>query len=265
MKRRVLEFCQIHGRFNQNPPGGGELKVDSLSKLLIIPLILILLISVVALSSNGQARGLCGPTYTIQAGDSLASIAQTCGVSYASLIAANPQVKNPSLISPGQTIIIPQEIIPVTGSNSTGLRRLQIAPQEGPAGTLINVSGTGFPANTTLTVGAGIVDSGPATTLQSTTDANGSFKVELRVPANALPAENWGVFASQGSGNELITVQVPFKVTSPSTTTIYVVQPGDTLSEIAARYGTTVRALLDANPDITNPDLIYPGQLIILP
>ena len=227
--------------------------------------ILILLISIVALSSNGQAQGLCGPTYTIQAGDSLASITQTCGVSYASLIAANPQVKNPSLISPGQTINIPQVIIPNTGLESADLRSLQIAPQEGPAGTPIDVSGMGFPANTTLTVGAGIVNSGPVITLQSTTDANGSFKVKLGIPANALPAENWSVFASQGSGSGLITVQVPFKVTSPNITSGYVVRPGNTLSEIAARYGSTVPALLDANPDITNPDLIYPGQLIILP
>jgi len=45
----------------------------------------------------------------------------------------------------------------------------------------------------------------------------------------------------------------------------YVVQPGDTLSGIAVRYGTTVNVLLALNPQITNPDLIYPGQAISLP
>jgi LysM repeat protein len=40
---------------------------------------------------------------------------------------------------------------------------------------------------------------------------------------------------------------------------------GDTLSEIAAALGTTVRALLAANPQIRNPDLIFPGQQIRIP
>lgn len=39
----------------------------------------------------------------------------------------------------------------------------------------------------------------------------------------------------------------------------YTVQRGDTLSEIASRYGTTVQELADIN-GITNPNLIYPGQ-----
>ena len=43
---------------------------------------------------------------------------------------------------------------------------------------------------------------------------------------------------------------------------IYVVVSGDTLSGIAARYGLSLRTLLELNPGITNPDLIYPGQKI---
>lgn len=44
----------------------------------------------------------------------------------------------------------------------------------------------------------------------------------------------------------------------------YVVQPGDTLSGIAVRFGTTVLAITQAN-DISNPSLIYPGQRLIIP
>lgn len=40
---------------------------------------------------------------------------------------------------------------------------------------------------------------------------------------------------------------------------IYIVQPGDTLSKIAARHGTTVAALLALN-GLRNPDLIWVGQ-----
>lgn len=44
-------------------------------------------------------------------------------------------------------------------------------------------------------------------------------------------------------------------------TVFYTVQSGDTLSEIASRYGTTVQELADIN-NITNPNLIYPGETI---
>jgi LysM repeat protein len=45
----------------------------------------------------------------------------------------------------------------------------------------------------------------------------------------------------------------------------YVVQRGDTLGNIAARYGVALRDLLAVNPQIWYPDLIYPGQVIGLP
>jgi LysM repeat protein len=45
----------------------------------------------------------------------------------------------------------------------------------------------------------------------------------------------------------------------------YVVQYGDTLRIIAARYGTTVSDILAVNPQIWNPNLIYVGQVICLP
>lgn len=44
----------------------------------------------------------------------------------------------------------------------------------------------------------------------------------------------------------------------------YVIQPGDTLSEIASRYGTTVSALTQLN-GISNPDKIYAGNTIKVP
>ena len=44
----------------------------------------------------------------------------------------------------------------------------------------------------------------------------------------------------------------------------YVVHPGDTLSAIAMRHGTTVAALAEAN-HLANPDLIRIGQLLTIP
>jgi LysM repeat protein len=45
----------------------------------------------------------------------------------------------------------------------------------------------------------------------------------------------------------------------------YIVEQGDTLFMIAQCHGVSLAALLAANPQITNPDLIFPGQVICLP
>ena len=46
---------------------------------------------------------------------------------------------------------------------------------------------------------------------------------------------------------------------------LYIVQPGDTLTRIAVRFNIPVGALLQANPQITDPNLVYPGQIIAIP
>lgn len=51
----------------------------------------------------------------------------------------------------------------------------------------------------------------------------------------------------------------------PGTTFDYVIQKGDTLSSIAARYGVTVHAILAVNPQITNPNIIFVGRTIKIP
>jgi LysM repeat protein len=44
----------------------------------------------------------------------------------------------------------------------------------------------------------------------------------------------------------------------------HTVQQGETLSQIAARYGTTVNTIVKAN-GLQNPDVIWPGQSLIIP
>jgi LysM repeat protein len=54
---------------------------------------------------------------------------------------------------------------------------------------------------------------------------------------------------------------------TPSPTPIrgtYEVQAGDTLSSIADQFGVDLETLAEAN-DISDPDLIYPGQVLIIP
>ena len=60
-------------------------------------------------------------------------------------------------------------------------------------------------------------------------------------------------------------IKIPTNGSIPSTPSssaeYYVVKSGDTLSGIAARYGTTYQKLAQMN-GIQNPNLIYPGQKI---
>jgi len=45
---------------------------------------------------------------------------------------------------------------------------------------------------------------------------------------------------------------------------VYVIKPGETLLEIAVRYGTTVQYLMELN-DLKDPDQITVGQELLIP
>lgn len=45
----------------------------------------------------------------------------------------------------------------------------------------------------------------------------------------------------------------------------YTVRAGDNMTVIAQRYGITLAQLEEANPQITNPNLIYPGEVVRIP
>jgi len=66
----------------------------------------------------------------------------------------------------------------------------------------------------------------------------------------------------QGIGNVLSGM---FGGPTSTSATNYTIKPGDTLSQIAADSGTTVDALLKANPSITNKNMIFAGQNLTMP
>ena len=76
----------------------------------------------------------------------------------------------------------------------------------------------------------------------------------------ANPGLGWWLYAGQ-------TLYIPngYTPNNPSTYNTYTVQWGDTLGKIATRSGTTVGNLLAVNPQISNPSLIYVGQVINFP
>lgn len=67
----------------------------------------------------------------------------------------------------------------------------------------------------------------------------------------------------RAGGYELVTVSELLGA-KPTGQTVYAVKPGDTLYKIASLYGVTVQAIVSAN-NITNPNLIYPNQLLVIP
>ena len=103
------------------------------------------------------------------------------------------------------------------------------------------------PSAVTYTVQPGDTLSGIAaaynTTYQHLADINGIANPNLIYPGQVLTISGGGAPAPQQ--------------------TVYTVQPGDTLSGIAAAFGTTYQRLAAVN-GISNPNLIYPGQQIVI-
>ena len=79
----------------------------------------------------------------------------------------------------------------------------------------------------------------------------------------ANPGLGWWLYAGQVLYIPTGSTQSP--ASYPPSGGTYIVQWGDTLGIIAGKTGTSVASLLAVNPQITNPSLIYTGQVIYLP
>ena len=87
--------------------------------------------------------------------------------------------------------------------------------------------------------------------------------VDALLRSNGIPNANF-IYAGQ-------RIMIPPSGSAPSipanvqaTTSVYTVVPGDTLSIIAGRFGTTITALMQAN-GLYNQDFIYSGQRLNIP
>ncbi|GHE26478.1 LysM peptidoglycan-binding domain-containing protein [Vulcaniibacterium thermophilum] len=154
-------------------------------------------------------------TYTVRSGDTLSGIAERHGVSLDALLRANPQIRNPNLIHSGQSVHIP---------------------------------GGGAERASSYTVRAGDTLSGIAERHGVSLDALLRANPQIRNPNLIHPGQSVHI---PGGGAERASS--------------YTVRAGDTLSGIAERHGVSLDALLRANPQIRNPNLIHPGQSVNLP
>jgi lysozyme len=178
-------------------------------------------------NSASQNTATAGETYTVQSGDTLSGIAAKFGTNYQYLASLN-HLSNPNQIYVGQTLQIrggSQPSAPVNHNNSNG----------------------------TYTIQAGDTLSGIAakfgTSYQALARLNNISNPNMIVVGQTLRI----------SGSASANVSQPS--TSYSSNGTYTVQAGDTLSGIAAKYGTSYQAIASQN-GISNPNAIYVGQTL---
>jgi lysozyme len=189
--------------------------------------------SAAAPSSGGaSATGI----YTVQLGDTLASIAQAVNVTQQALADANG-LTDPDVLWVGQKLVVPN-----------------------PA-----VGGGAGPTATGASASRYVVQPG---------DTISAIAVSLGVAPSALAAANnlSDADSLQVGQSLVIPVQGQASVSPPGTSQTagagvqrsYIVQPGDTLDSIAQQYGLDVTALETAN-GLSDSDFLQVGQTLNLP
>jgi len=218
-------------------------------------------------------------TYTVQRNDNLTEIANRFGTTVAELVRLN-NIANPNLIYPGQVLIIRENggsVTPPSGAVTYTVQRndnlTEIAARFGTTvAELVRLNNIANPnliyPGQVLIIrenGGSVTPPSGATTYTVQRNDNlteianrfGTTVAEL-VRLNNIANPNL-IYPGQ-----VLIIRENGGSTPPSGTTTYTVQRNDTLSEIAARFGTTVNALTLAN-GIADPDLIYPGQVLVIP
>ncbi len=183
--------------------------------------------------SYSNATATSQGTYTVRSGDTLSGIAARYGTSVNALARLNG-IQNPNLIYPG-------EVLKISGTAAVS------------GGSYSNATAT---SQGTYTVRSGDTLSGIAARYGTSANAlarlNGIQNPNLIYPGEVLKIS--GTAAVSGGSNSGVTA---------SGQGTYTVRGGDTLSGIAARYGTSANALARLN-GIQNPNLIYPGETLRL-
>lgn len=198
------------------------------------------------------------PIHIVQPGERLYRIGLQYGVTVDEILAVNPGITNRNLIYPGREILIP---LP---SGEPGDAVVTITPMQGPAGTTVRVSGSGLPPSSVVDIGIGPVDSEYEVVDTELTSSSGTLTTQVTLPGSMTPGQRWVVVVETADD---VIVSNAFTVTADGggSGRTYTVQPGDTLYRIAVRNGLTVDQLVAANPGITNPNLIYAGQVLTIP
>ncbi|WP_405007501.1 LysM peptidoglycan-binding domain-containing protein [Kitasatospora purpeofusca] len=194
-------------------------------------------------------------TITVRRGMTLGGIAVALGTTVAGLLSLNPQIDNPDRITEGQQVTVPAAASP-TAAPATEAPAPETAPAPAPAETEQPAPNpdplpTPAPGATTHTVAAGDTLSAIA--------ARWGVGLDAVVNANPQVVNPDRIEVGQVIG-------LPAAIAGASAAPVHTVVPGDTLWDLAACYRVTLEALIAANAaTVANPDLIYPGQAIVIP
>jgi len=197
-------------------------------RVIRLGLVGVLVVSVLAAAAPVRAArpGQGGVVHVVQWGETLFRIARQYGTSVEAVSAANG-IADPTHIYAGQRLVIPSAAVPAA-----------------PAA-----------AGATHVVGTG----------------ENLFRIALRygTTAQAL-AEFNGIY----NPDHVVvgqTLRIPGSPTAPTVAyqpehaaTTHTVQPGETLTAIALRYGVTPWTLVQSNA-LANPAMIFPGQVLSIP
>ena len=179
-------------------------------------------------STSSVFAASCGTSVTVVSGDTLRKIADRCDTTVSALRRANPEIGSGNLIYPGQVLLLPGTIL---GSDG---------------GYLIYI------------VARGDTLKSLAARFGSTVDSIVASNPDITNPNVIYEGQRLTIYNAGGPGN-------PPPTPPPSNGQVYYVIKGDTLRKIAAKFSTTVDAILRLNPQITNQNLIYVGQAIAIP
>jgi LysM repeat protein len=193
----------------------------------LLVLVAVLLASF-ASTSSAFAEG-CGTSVTVVSGDTLLKIANRCGTTISALRRANPEIGSGSLIFPGQVLQLPGAILGTDGGYF-----IYIVARGDTLRIIANRFGT-------------------------TVDALLAANPEITNANVIYEGQRLRVYSGP------VTPPPPPGNPPPAGGQIYYAQRGDTLRKIAAKFNTTVAAILQVNPQITNANLIYVGQAITIP
>lgn len=192
-------------------------------------------------SSSGQSSSTTTNTeasaasYTVKSGDTLSGIASQYNTTVNQIVSLN-QLSNPNLIYVGQ-------VLKLKNSQTTN------SSSPSSSSTAATTAGTyTVKAGDTLSAIASRYSTSSSTlaSLNSLSNPNLIYVGQvLKVSSNASTSSS-----ASSSANSTVT-----------TAASYTVKSGDTLSAIAAKYGTTYQALASTN-SISNPNDIYVGQVI---
>ena len=196
--------------------------------------------------SHAAPLGANTVVYVVKPGDTLRSIAAAHGTTMSAIVRAN-NMANPDVIYPGQRLTIP-----VRGGS---------APTAAPAPTPATKPTAGASVYHTVKLGDTLdkVARIYGTSAAAIIAANGITNPDLIWVGQKLliPGQ------TQSGGPVAKPTTKPKPQPAPASPVIHVVQAGETLGQIANRYGTTVAALMAAN-DLPSANNIGVGQRLII-